>query len=820
MDTAYCSTPRSGPAPQLAFEHVSRPAQRNRRASIVIIGNRGVGTSSLSLILSIALGYRLINLDESFRDQHNAVHSDDHMSNGSVERTKEVIHHLKSLLEDHPRDCVIACGPACLIGDGPNLLHEYASSHVVLHVVRDRSCIQDYLRPRSDTSFQAFSRHVDKLLRSCSNYEYYNLSQRNPGTEMDAMREERNMQGQAPSLRLKHVARDFLKFVYRIIDQPSREHGSSLDLAPEERHFTYSLAIQLPLLHRPKVEIHTLKPGADVIELVVSLPSDEHWLLTTPELDAISEAVAIVRRHSDAPLVYHVLLPSSPADHQSDGPTAKIQMYHQLLEFGFRLACEYVTVDLRLTDEKISYFELVKAGSKIIGHYHDHDPEPSAWLSLARFGIYERAKTLRCDLVRLVQPATCRESNIEVQEFTRRVQQQPKPRPVLIAYNTGALGRTSCIFNKTFTPLTLQGDQPSATAPLTLQKAQQGLFAAFVLDPLNFYVLGSDISYSVSPGMFRRAFEACGIPHTFDLVKSSSLVELGQRMKENQYGGSTCARPFKTDILPFVDVLSPSAAMIGAVNTLVPLRKFPTAGTLNYLEACHEPNCAGSTKAIFGDNTDWIGIESCIHRSLSPANAVKADTTALVIGSGALARAAIFALMKLGVPNVFILNRTMQKAQDMARDIVALNERGQRPSTRSHQRTESAPSLHVIDSKEQEWPSKHARPTLIIVCVPEYSAISIPESWTKNRTGGVFVHMAYKTLDDPMVQHFRAKAGEGWIVQDGLDVHPEQAFAQFELFTGRPAPRQLMRETALRDYRDEQGRKLDEGEIQRRLQFV
>lgn len=80
--------------------------------------------------------------------------------------------------------------------------------------------------------------------------------------------------------------------------------------------------------------------------------------------------------------------------------------------------------------------------------------------------------------------------------------------------------------------------------------------------------------------------------------------------------------------------------------------------------------------------------------------------------------------------------------------------------------------------------------------------------------------MAYKTLDDPMVQRFRAKAGEGWIVQDGLDVHPEQAFAQFELFTGRPAPRQLMRETGLRNYRDEQGRKLDESEIQRRLQFV
>lgn len=169
-----------------------------------------------------------------------------------------------------------------------------------------------------------------------------------------------------------------------------------------------------------------------------------------------------------------------------------------------------------------------------------------------------------------------------------------------------------------------------------------------------------------------------------------------------------------------------------------------------------------------------------------------------------MARAAVHSLASMGCQNIFICNRTPENARKIAghyNNLLVTDNIPELGTTNT-----SNTRVTVIDSFGEDWPSNMRQPTMIVCCIPaddtdgNFIDFTLPPAWLKSPTGGVVVEVAYKRPLTPLISQIRALAGQGWVLYDGFDVLPEQAYAQFEVFTGRRAPRRLMKDQVLKHY--------------------
>lgn len=169
-----------------------------------------------------------------------------------------------------------------------------------------------------------------------------------------------------------------------------------------------------------------------------------------------------------------------------------------------------------------------------------------------------------------------------------------------------------------------------------------------------------------------------------------------------------------------------------------------------------------------------------------------------------MARAAIHSLASLGCQNIFICNRTPARAHELVKHYNSLIEAGDIPELGTNSTNNTR--VQVIDSFADSWPTGVRHPTMVVCCIPADNAdgtmidFTLPADWLKSPTGGVVVEVAYKRPLTPLISQMKALADQGWILYDGFDVLPEQAYAQFEVFTGRRAPRKLMKDQVLKHY--------------------
>jgi shikimate 5-dehydrogenase len=156
-------------------------------------------------------------------------------------------------------------------------------------------------------------------------------------------------------------------------------------------------------------------------------------------------------------------------------------------------------------------------------------------------------------------------------------------------------------------------------------------------------------------------------------------------------------------------------------------------------------------------------------------------------------------MIQLGCRNIFIYNRTVSNARTVARHF---NDWAGEVGLERN--VPMGDLVQVLESVDDRWPSSLSMPTMVVSCVTHErlddnpgAEFEMPLQWLESPSGGVIVEMAYmikQTALTEQIRRFRSETGRPWVTVSGVDTLIEQAVAQFEIFTGRIAPRRVMLE--------------------------
>jgi len=253
-------------------------------------------------------------------------------------------------------------------------------------------------------------------------------------------------------------------------------------------------------------------------------------------------------------------------------------------------------------------------------------------------------------------------------------------------------------------------------------------------------VMGDPIAHSMSPDIHNDAFEKENIEavyHHFHVTKEG-LNDAVKGMKALGIEGFNITIPHKTSIIPFLDEVDELALAIGAVNTVV-----------------------NKNGRFIGYNTDGKGFFKSLCDEIS--GDIKAKKT-LVIGAGGAARAIYFTLVKEGVKQVDIANRTKERAAQLVSDCPYDKV------SKAFSIIEAEESLSQYDLIIQTT-SSGMSPEL------DHSPLKVDQL----KTGAIVSDIIYNPLQTKLL---REAGGKGAITQNGLGMFINQAALAFEIWTG------------------------------------
>ena len=157
-------------------------------------------------------------------------------------------------------------------------------------------------------------------------------------------------------------------------------------------------------------------------------------------------------------------------------------------------------------------------------------------------------------------------------------------------------------------------------------------------------IIGDPVAHSLSPLMQNRAFAACGLDCCYVpfRVDAAGLPAAVAAVRALGLGGVNVTIPHKERVVAYLDEVDRSAAMIGAVNTIV--------------------NRDGR---LIGYNTDGAGWLASLHEGgFDPGG-----RRVVLLGAGGAARAVSSVMVQSGIRSLAIFDVIGSKAEKLAADL-------------------------------------------------------------------------------------------------------------------------------------------------------
>jgi shikimate dehydrogenase len=285
-----------------------------------------------------------------------------------------------------------------------------------------------------------------------------------------------------------------------------------------------------------------------------------------------------------------------------------------------------------------------------------------------------------------------------------------------------------------------------------------------MIEPLRFAVIGAPVGHSKSPAMHEAAYRALGLPHVYEKLETTSedLPRRVEDLRAGRYAGLNVTVPHKMRVLALVDELDPSVEATGAANTLV----------------------RTSSGGVRAHNTDAPALRDEIAHLVDPASEGGATLlegkTALVLGSGGAARAAVYALGLLGAGRIIV--RARADARDLATS--SSSPLSFEPLERPPGSAEALDLAVIVQATPAGMAGSSAPGRVVVDAV----------SWDTVPRVAVVYDVVYNPPRTPLLER-AAVAGLRW--ESGLGMLVRQGALAFELWLGVAPPRDLMMQALL-----------------------